>query len=63
VNPPAFATARALCYRCLKGDHSQQHGLIGCTERSMSNRDRVCTCDVRQGPRALPDLPDVGEED
>lgn len=55
--------AAALCPACSRGDHSQRHGQLGCTALvARAPRDFVCACEVRVGPRLLPDLPDAGEE-
>ncbi len=54
----------ALCPACTRGDHSQRHGPIGCEAVvAHAPRDFVCACEVKTGPRRLPDLPDAGEGD
>lgn len=51
------------CYRCEHGDHSQEHGLIGCTAlvSRIEPRDWVCRCEVAVLPPVLPPLPVVSE--
>ncbi len=65
---PAHAKALArisqFCLRCLKNDHSFDHGPLGCMARvGRVPQDFVCSCEVRVGPRVLPDLPEVEGED
>lgn len=55
---------RILCRPCSDGDHSENHGRIGCTVIvGRPPYDRICECNVKRAPLGPPSLETFGEDD
>ena len=53
--------AGELCAPCSSGDHSREHGSIGCLRRV--THEFICACEARVGPVLLPPLPEIEEDE
>jgi hypothetical protein len=62
--PTVGRPVRVLCRPCSQGNHSRNHGAIGClTICGRMPYDRVCECEVKRTPLGPPSLEPAGECD